>query len=673
MKYLYFFFILCFGHIVFAQQTEYIDFTKAEGLVIIKTDSLGIDINPKIIGQINYTFKTKSAINSVYIDAVNMDFKEIKFFKPNGERIKDIEYSYDTKRLTFHLKLKRNQKYKFHLYYVAKPEKAIYFLKRKGDIQIWTQGQGKYTSHWLPSFDDVNEKVEFDLWINYNNKYEVVSNGKIKTALEGSLETTFHYDMNQPMSSYLVALAIGKYNKITETSKSGIPLEYYYYPEDSAKVEPTYRYTKRMFDFLESEIDYPYPWQNYKQVPVHDFLYSGMENTSLTIFSDAFVIDSIAFNDKNYVNVNAHELAHQWFGDLVTAKSGEHHWLQEGFATYYALLAEREIFGDHYFYWKLYNSAQDLASQDLAKQGSKLLNPKASSLTFYEHGAWALYALREQVGDEAFKTAVKRYLEQHQFANVETQDFISEVEKASNQDLSGFASTWLTAETFPFNKALELLKNNSFFIQEYEMVDCEAKNARCDYYLTSTISDEAKSKIIAQVPERVTKEVFNSSLKVRQAIAQHVQTIPKDLKDHYETLLNDASYVTIEAALYNLWNNFSEDRYTYLDQTKDVVGFNDKNIRQLWLALALNTFGYEDGNKQAYYEELVHYTTSDFHFETRQLAFTYLNSLKAFNENALASLKDATTHHNWRFKKYAKELVEALSKHPDYKVILDRY
>ncbi len=88
-----------------------------------------------------------------------------------------------------------------------------------------------------------------------------------------------------------------------------------------------------MFDFLEDEIGFPYPWQNYKQVPVHDFFYAGMENTSLTIFSDAFVVDSIGFNDRNYINVNAHELAHQWFGDLVTAKSGEHHWLQEGFCN----------------------------------------------------------------------------------------------------------------------------------------------------------------------------------------------------------------------------------------------------------------------------------------------------------------------------------------------------
>jgi aminopeptidase N len=73
-----------------------------------------------------------------------------------------------------------------------------------------------------------------------------------------------------------------------------------------------------------------------------------MENTSATLFASTYIVDS-GFEDRNYINVNAHELAHQWFGNLITAESGKHHWLQEGFATYYALLAERDIYGDDYF------------------------------------------------------------------------------------------------------------------------------------------------------------------------------------------------------------------------------------------------------------------------------------------------------------------------------------
>ena len=185
----------------------------------------------------------------------------------------------------------------------------MYFVgwENKGRNQIWTQGQGKYTSNWLPSIDDVNDKIEFDLKFVAPKDYQVLSNGILKSKTDNIRHVLWEYDMQKPMSSYLVAVAVGKYNKKTNISKSGIPLEYYYYPEDSLKVEPTYRFSKKMFDFLEEEIGFAYPWQNYKQVPVHDFLYSGMENTSLTIFSDDFMVDEIGFNDKNYVNVNAHE------------------------------------------------------------------------------------------------------------------------------------------------------------------------------------------------------------------------------------------------------------------------------------------------------------------------------------------------------------------------------
>src|SRR5690606_25773753 len=231
---------------------------------------------------------------------------------------------YNGKQLIVKYDFKENSRHKIDIIWKTNPNKALYFVEKDGDTQIWSQGQGKYTSNWLPSFDNMNEKAEFDLTITFDKDYEVIANGKLTNKQINESTITWHYDMQNPMSSYLVALAIGKYDKQIEFSKSGIPLEMYYYPEDSIKFEPTYRYTKQMFDFFEDEIGIPYPWQNYKQIPVKDFLYAGMENTSATIFSDTYVIDSISFIDKNYVNVNAHELAHQWFGDLVTETSGTH-------------------------------------------------------------------------------------------------------------------------------------------------------------------------------------------------------------------------------------------------------------------------------------------------------------------------------------------------------------
>ncbi|MBT8245657.1 MAG: M1 family metallopeptidase [Winogradskyella sp.] len=642
-----------------AQQNEYVDFKKIEANIEFLVDS------SKVKGKLIYQFEILKDIDSVFIDAQSILFSDIKLTELmayTDVEFVSVKYKKNKSKLVVYNNFKADSSYELRLNYLANPRKALYLLKRNDYLNIWTQGQGKYTSHWLPSFDDMNEKVEFDLSIIFNEDYTVLANGKLDSISGSGDFKNWHYNMKKPMSSYLVALAIGKYDKKTETSKSGIPLEYYYYPEDSLKVEPTYRYTKQIFDFLEDEIEFNYPWQNYKQVPVHDFLYSGMENTTLTIFSDTFVVDSIGFNDRNYVNVNAHELAHQWFGDLVTVTSGVHHWLQEGFATYYALLAEKEIFGQDYFDFKLYNSAKDLGRQDVSGSGTSLLNPKSSSLTFYQRGAWVLYALRHKVGDKVFKSAVKNYLEKHQFANVETSDFISEVEAIYGQSLSKFVDNWIVVKDFPFNNAIALLKSQSNFIQEYIMVDCEANSSKCEDYLTYYLSDEAKIKVISQRPDLVSNKTFKESKKVRQAISQYVTTIPKELKGNYETLLDDASYLTIESALYNLWINFPTARARYLAKTKSVYGFLEKNVRLLWLVLNLNTPEYQSDKKEEILNELKSYTNPDNNFQLRINAFNFLDLIGACDANCRANLEQAKTHHNWRMVKFAKDMLKKQDK-----------
>ncbi|MGK4568097.1 M1 family metallopeptidase [Flavobacterium sp. 3HN19-14] len=350
-------------------------------------------------------------------------------------------------------------KNKLTLKYIAKPKQTLYFTgsEATNNLEIWTQGQGKYTSYWFPSFDDVNEKMTFGLSVTFDRNYAVISNGMLVDKTENGSEITWRYQMKNQMSSYLLMMAIGKYDKKEEKSTSGIPLEMYLQSEEKSKFEPTYRYSKQIFDFLEKEIGIAYPWEIYRQIPVHDFLYGGMENTTSTIFAQDYVVDSVGFNDRNYINVNAHELAHQWFGDLVTAKSGKHHWLQEGFATYYALLAQNEVFGEDRFYWEMYQNAEQI-QQASASDTIPILNEKASSLSFYEKGAWALHVLREGVGKENFRKAVKNYLEKYQFNNVDTDEFLAEINKVSNYDTDTFRKKWLESSTFEVAEAIALLK-----------------------------------------------------------------------------------------------------------------------------------------------------------------------------------------------------------------------
>ena len=437
--------VICVG-----QHQEKVDFIHAQ---------VTINLNPiekKVTGNVAYNFKVKKQVDSIFLDAKNMELASVTL---GGKKIK---YAYDNNRLIIKKRFKASTRHTVEIAYETKPKQTVYFLgwedEDPDNDQIWTQGQGKYTSHWLPSFDDMNEKVEFDVTLFFKEDYTVLSNGVLKerNTLEKGLNS-WHFDMQHPMSSYLLAFAIGKYTRTDRVSASGIPLQLYSYPEDSIRIEPTFRYSKQIFDFLEHEIGVPYPWQNYKQVPVRDFLYAGMENTGTTLFSDAYVVDSIGFVDQNYVNINAHELAHQWFGDLVTEVDASHHWLHEGFATYYAYLAEKEIFGTDYFYWKLYHSAVALEQMSSDGKGEYLTNPKASSLTFYEKGAIALFMLKEEVGAPAFKEGVKHYLKQYKYKNVTVNSFITAVEKASGKELSNFKKVWLTGKTFPADDVFRAL------------------------------------------------------------------------------------------------------------------------------------------------------------------------------------------------------------------------
>ncbi|MES2806180.1 MAG: M1 family metallopeptidase [Bacteroidota bacterium] len=668
MKYL-FFFISTFS---FAQQTQFVDFKSVLGKITINP------IEKIVSGDVDYDFDVLKSIDTIKIDAQNMEFSDLKL---NGKSIKFLNTQKQLQIIFPFKKGKNNLTFQ----YLAKPKQTMYFIGSEvnDNIQIWTQGQGKYTSHWFPSFDDVNEKVIFNLNIVYNKDYQVISNGvlKFKSGLDGL--SVWQYQMQKPMSSYLLMLAIGKFEKKIQKSNSGIPLEMYLEPKDATKFESTYRDSKRMFNFLEKEIGVKFPWGIYKQAPVRDFLYAGMENTSATLFNTRYVVDSTGFEDRSYTNVNAHELAHQWFGNLVTAESGKHHWLQEGFATYYALLAEKEIYGEDYFYSKLYESAQQLKFASRTDT-IPVLNAKASSLTFYQKGAWALFVLHEEIGDKVFKKAVKNYLKKHAFQSVNTEDFFAEIKKVSDFDLDNFSKVWLEKTVFNTQQANSLLlKNKSIQVLfEVDKLKNQPLSEKKDFFektLQSEVHFTIKEAIVNQLKNEKWEDVTSlfilaletKNIQLRQTVAASLNEIPESFRVQYETLLEDKSYQTQEMALYNLWNNFPEQRIQYLDKSKIWMGFNDYNLRTLWLTLALSTPNYAE-EKVSLVNELIQYSSINYEANTRQNALEKLLSFKIINDVVLENLVNATTHHMWQFSKFGRDNIRKLLKNPEMRVSLER-
>lgn len=667
MKYIF----LLFTSFLFAQQTQNVDF---------KSVSAQLSLNSKekmVSGTVEFQFEVLKECDTISLDAKNMEFLNVKI---NGS---EAIFLYDNKQLKL---LSHFTKGDNHLTfsYKTKPKQALYFVEIENEeVQIWTQGQGRYTSNWFPSFDDVNEKLIFNLEISYDKNYQVVSNGVLKTKkTEGNLNY-WQYQMEKPMSSYLLMLAIGKFDKKEFKSKSKIPLEYYYEPKDLNRFEPTYRYSKRIFDFLEKEIGIKYPWKINRQIPVRDFLYAGMENTTTTLFATRYVVDSIGFCDRNYTNVDAHELAHHWFGDMITAESSTHHWLQEGFATYFALLAEKDIYGDDYFYSKLYDTAQQIKFASRTDT-IPVLNAKASSLTFYEKGAWTLFVLHESIGDKAFKKAIKNYLNKYAYQTVNTKNFFDEIRKVSDFDTEKFQKIWLESTLFDTPTANELLSKNKT-IQKRLQIDKLKKTPLAEKFeiLKNTLKSNDYHSVKEAVVDQLENEKYEAKkpllllaletkdIQVRQNVAATLTKIPEDFRLNYETLLYDQSYQTQETALYWLWRNFPDHRKEYLDKSKNWIGFNDYNLRTLWLSLALTTTNYST-DPESLINELIAFSSTKYEATTRQNALEKLIAFKIINNQVLSNLVGATTHHMWQFSKFGRDTIRLLLKNPEMRASFNR-
>jgi aminopeptidase N len=668
MKLLRFITILFVINLSFAQQIDKVDFIQCDAFVTPNFSEKSIS------GTITYEFKVLKAIDTIKIDAKNMDFSNVTI---NGKTVK-FKNSSTTLDLFEGFKKGKN---KLIFNYEAKPKQTLYFVGNNEYFQIWTQGQGKYTSNWLPSFDDVNEKVIFNISVVSRKDATIISNGLNKSNSKAyniafddfGTAKLAHFQMQKPMSSYLVMLAIGNFEKKTSKTKSGTPLEFYLDKNDVSKFEPTYRYSKELFDYLEQEIGVKYPWKIYRQVPVRDFLYAGMENTTSTIFSQDFVVDEIGFNDRNYVNVNAHELAHQWFGDLVTAKESKHHWLQEGFATYYALLAERHLFGDDYFYYQLWDMAEQLAAA-AKEQKTPILDPKASSLTFYKKGAWALHVLRSEIGAKKFNKAVKNYLKKYAYKNVDTDDFLAEIKKVSGYDVQKFKRDWLENPDFQMALVQSYFQDNRFILELKEVKSRTGFSfSQNKEFFKKIMQSESyfpvKQEILYQletVSWQEKKEIIQlamqtNDVKVRQTVAETIGLIPNEFETEFSSLLEDNSYVTREIALIKLWRSFPKKQLDYIKLSENWEGLN-KNLKLAHLTLKLATPAVSSAEKKQAIDQLIQFTKSPNEAQLRQEALVILLNFKIYTDEVLISLLEASLHHKWQLVSFAKTQIRTLLK-----------
>lgn len=432
-------------------QTSYIkdpNTWQRERVVDFGHMNLSVEFQPdsgKVLGTVTHTFiSLQNNLDSIYLDGVDMQVLSATFNQDTIE-VSNLKKGLGLKLPTA---INRGEEHKITIQYTAKPRKGLYFIGWDDPTgrcrkQIWTQGQGIDNRSWIPMFDDMADKIKTDILISMDTSFEVLSNGSLINRFQsGESNYTWHYHMDKPHSPYLIMLGIGRYKVQTVRSSTGIPLNMYNYPEWPQRREPTYRFTKEIFDYLEEEIGVDYPWGSYSQVPVQDFPYGAMENTSATIFGDFFCTDSIGFNDVNYVYVNGHELAHQWYGDLITSRSPNHHWLHESFATYYHHLVVKQFLGDDDFQ-KMMRDNQKAALAASTRDLKGVGHSQAGTPRHYLKGSYVLKMLRYVVGDEDFRTGMQYYLNRNQYGTVSTQDLIDAFAESTGWSIGWFIDQWV--------------------------------------------------------------------------------------------------------------------------------------------------------------------------------------------------------------------------------------
>jgi aminopeptidase N len=331
-------------------------------------------------------------------------------------------------------------------YRAVRPRRGIYFID--APRQVWTQSQDTDARAWLPCFDHPAEKQTTTTTIVVERGLFALGNGALVARDEGATETTFRYEQNVAHATYLLTLVAGAFEE-TAQAHPRVPTYYYVVPGRHDDGERAFGNTPRMIDAFEATIGVPYPYARYSQIAVAEFIFGGMENTAATTQTDRTLHDARAHLDFSSDPLVSHELAHQWFGDLVTCRDWSQAWLNEGFATYFeAVWAEADRGWDEYQRAIFESVARYLDEDEERYRRPIVCNVYRDPVELfdrhlYEKGAAVLHLLRGELGWERMCRALRRYVADNATKSVETIDLVRAIEAETGRNLRGFFDQWI--------------------------------------------------------------------------------------------------------------------------------------------------------------------------------------------------------------------------------------
>jgi aminopeptidase N len=315
-------------------------------------------------------------------------------------------------------------------------------------IGFWTMGEPSYNRLWLPTWDYPNDFATTEARITVPADWTVISNGLLQsdTLRPDGKTRTFHWKMDQPYATYLISLVCGPFD-IKTAAWRGVKLTYAVPKGRGDRIDDTFRDTPAILSFFSDTLGVKYPWPKYAQTVTYDFP-GGQENVSATTLEEKTLVDR-RIGLKTSVNGIAHELAHQWFGDLVTCRHWGDLWLNEGFAEFFA-----DFYQEHARGRSDYDHSIEDATQAYLAESRRYKRPLSTSVSAdkaasmfdshsYKKGAVVLHTLRRALGEKAFFAGLHAYLTHYRHRPVDSHDFCSAMTAATGIDLEPFFAQWV--------------------------------------------------------------------------------------------------------------------------------------------------------------------------------------------------------------------------------------
>ncbi|MEA5508303.1 M1 family metallopeptidase [Crocosphaera sp. UHCC 0190] len=419
--------------------------------------------NPDRCGQVNHIFldlsldipqkkfggtctitltPVRSGINQLILDAVDLNIQAVLINQVSQP------FDYNREQLTIHL-LQPTQEEPINIainYQVEQPQRGLYFVGPdehypQKPTQVWTQGEDEDSRFWFPCFDYPGQLATSEIKVKVPNKFIAISNGKLINQKTVENETIYHWSQEEIHPTYLMTLAVGEFTEIKDEWQ-GIPVSYYVEKGREEQGKISMGKTPRMIEYFSHKFGYPYPYPKYAQVCVDDFIFGGMENTSTTLLTDRCLLDEKAALDNVWTeSLVAHELAHQWFGDLVVIKHWSHAWIKEGMASYSEVLWTENEYGKDDAAYYLLKEARSYLDEDSSRYRRPIVTNiyrEAIELYdrhLYEKGACIYHMIRGILGEELFDKAIHTFVNENAHKTVETIDLLRAIEKSTGYNL----------------------------------------------------------------------------------------------------------------------------------------------------------------------------------------------------------------------------------------------